>query len=67
MGKDENFINNDLKYEQMEEDINNLATQIQNLSKQLLKKQGDVLELQAERSALKSKVIYEYLIILKIS
>jgi hypothetical protein len=53
-----------MKYEKMEEDINNLAIQIQNLSKQLLKKQGDVLELQAERSALKSKVgHYSYLCI----
>jgi hypothetical protein len=29
---------------------------VQNLSKQLLKKQGDVLDLQAERVALRSRV-----------
>ena len=32
-----------------------LIAQVQNLTKQLLKKQGDVLELQAERAALKSR------------
>jgi hypothetical protein len=33
-----------------------LAAQVQQLSKQLLQKQGAVLELQAERAALKSRV-----------
>jgi hypothetical protein len=44
------------KFEKMEEEIQGLAQNVQNLSKQLLAKQSQVLELQAERSALKSRV-----------
>jgi hypothetical protein len=42
--------------EQEQEIITSLQTQVQGLSKQLLQKQGMVLELQAERAALKSRV-----------
>lgn len=44
-------------YEQAMKELQEHRTQSQNLSKLLLKKQGAVLELQAERSALKSRLI----------
>ena len=40
----------------MQEEIDNYVAQVQTLTRQLLNKQGTVLELQAERSALKSRV-----------
>jgi len=59
--KGENILNlspeaTSAKFEKMEEEIQGLAQNVQNLSKQLLAKQTHVLELQAERSALKSRV-----------
>jgi predicted nucleic acid-binding Zn-ribbon protein len=44
-------------YEQVARELQEHRAQSQNLSKLLLKKQGAVLELQAERSALKSRLI----------
>ena len=43
-----------------------LALQVQNLSKQLLKKQGVVQELQAERTQLKIKLLHQQQIITKV-
>jgi hypothetical protein len=40
----------------MQEEVDNYVAQVQTLTRQLLNKQGTVLELQAERSALKSRV-----------
>ncbi len=37
-------------------EFESVKSQVQDLSKQLLKKQGTLLELQAERSALKSRL-----------
>ena len=45
------------EYDQMGRDLQEHRLQSQNLSKLLLKKQSTVLELQAERSALKSRLI----------
>jgi hypothetical protein len=42
------------KYE--DDELGHLKTQVQDVSKQLLRKQGQVVELQAERSALKSRI-----------
>lgn len=39
-----------------DDELGNMKTQIQDISKQLLKKQAQVVELQAERSALKSRI-----------
>jgi hypothetical protein len=44
-------------YEHVVKELQEHKAQAQNLSKLLLKKQGAVLELQAERSALKSRLI----------
>ncbi len=46
-----------MDYETMYRELQEHRAQSQNLSKLLLKKQGAVLELQAERSALKSRLV----------
>lgn len=47
----------DASYEELVKELKEHRIQSQNLSKLLLKKQGTVLELQSERSALKSRVL----------
>lgn len=46
----------DIKYEQLSKELQEQRVQTQNLSKLLLRKQENVLELQAERSTLKSRL-----------
>ena len=46
-----------MDYDTMYRELQEHRAQSQNLSKLLLKKQGAVLELQAERSALKSRLV----------
>lgn len=46
-----------MDYDTLQRELQEHRAQSQNLSKLLLKKQGAVLELQAERSALKSRLV----------
>lgn len=49
-------LNVDKLYPRSGDEVESLKTQIQEVTKQLLKKQGQVVELQAEKSALKSRI-----------